>query len=237
MAGTRGKPMFKLFEPMSPPPGWKCPKRFKLGLGEPWESEGSSDSDTDIGKVAMHSEETTQISKNVTIRTNCNDITERKRQEKNWNSKASLDETDELLLLASQNFEATQRKTTEIRKNSEEENDKTGTERQTLLDETDTLLLLASQKFEAEYNASSTGDKDKADDEVLLYLLEPFVRSNDAKMMLTHNEELCDKSGEEASREAVNVRYRSPKTKEKVVKARKGGIPQKTQDQNKWIAN
>ena len=45
MAGTRGKPMFKLFEPMSPPPGWKCPKRFKLGLGEPWESEGSDNSD------------------------------------------------------------------------------------------------------------------------------------------------------------------------------------------------
>ena len=143
-----------------------------------------------------------------------------------------------MLLLASQNFEASQRKTTEIRKNSEAENDETGTERQSLLDETDTLLLLASQKFEAEYNASSTGDKDKAEDkadnEVLLYLSEPFVRSNGAKMVLTHNEELCDKSGEEASREAVNVRYGSPKTKEKVVKARKGGIPQ---DQNKWVAN
>ena len=226
--------MFKLFEPMSPPPGWKCPKRFKLGLGEPWESEGSSDSDTDTGKVVMHSEEPTPIRKKLTIRTNCSDITERKRQDTNWNSKASLDKTDELLLLASQNFEASQRKTTEMRKNSEAENDETGTERQTLLDETDTLLLLASQKFEAEYNASSTGDKDKADDEVLLYLSEC---SNDAKMVLTHNEDLCDKSGEEASREAVNVRYGSPKTKDKVVKARKGGIPQKTQDQNKWVAN
>ena len=57
---------------------------------------------------------------------------------------------------------------------------------------TDTLLLLASQKFEAEYNESSTGDKNKADDEVLLYLLEPFVRSNDAKVVITHNEELCN---------------------------------------------
>ena len=56
-------------------------------------------------------------------------------------------------------------------------------------------------------------------------------------MVLTHNEKLHDKSGEEASREAVNVRYGSPKTKEKVIKARKGGIPQKTQDQNKWVAN
>ena len=169
MAGTYGKPMLKFFEPISPPPEWKCPKGFKLGLGEPWESEGSSDSDIDTGEVVMHSEENTQISKNVTIRTHCNDITERKRHETNWNSKASLDETNELLLLASQNFEASQRKTTEIRKNSVAENDETGTERQTLRDKTDTLLLLASQKFEAEYNTSSTGDKDKADDEVLLY--------------------------------------------------------------------
>ena len=29
---------------MKPPPGWKCPKRFKLGLGEPWESESESGS-------------------------------------------------------------------------------------------------------------------------------------------------------------------------------------------------
>ena len=57
-----------------------------------------------------------------------------------------------------------------------------------------------------------------------MYLLEPFVRSNDAKVVLTHNEKLCDKSGEEASREAVNVRYGSPKTKEKLLKQGKVGI-------------
>ena len=45
------------------------------------------------------------------------------------------------------------------------------------------------------------------------------------------------KSGEEVCREALNGRYGSPKTKEKVVKARKGGILQKTQGQNKWVAN
>ena len=41
---------FKPFKPMKPPPGWKCPKRFKLGLGEPWESEpeSSSDGETDV---------------------------------------------------------------------------------------------------------------------------------------------------------------------------------------------
>ena len=35
---TLGKPMFKLFKSMLPP-GWKCPKQFKLGLKEPLESE------------------------------------------------------------------------------------------------------------------------------------------------------------------------------------------------------
>ena len=75
MAGTYGKPMFKLFNPISPPPGWKCLKRFKLRLGEPWESEGSSDSYTDTDEVVMHS---TEMRKNVTVRTNCSDITERK---------------------------------------------------------------------------------------------------------------------------------------------------------------
>ena len=45
-----GQLKFKLFQPMKPPPGWKCPKRFKLGLGEPWESESESNSDgeTDV---------------------------------------------------------------------------------------------------------------------------------------------------------------------------------------------
>jgi len=32
---------YKLLKPMKPPPEWKCPKGFKLGLGEPWESQGS----------------------------------------------------------------------------------------------------------------------------------------------------------------------------------------------------
>ena len=104
MAGTHRKPMFKLFEPMSPPPGWKCPKRFKLGLGEPWESEESDDSNTE--KVEAHREETTKICKNVTMKTIRSDITERKQQETNYNSKASLEETNKLLLLASQDFEA-----------------------------------------------------------------------------------------------------------------------------------
>ena len=96
--------MFKLFEPMSPPPGCKCPKRFKLGLGEPWKSEESDDSNTE--KVEVHREETTKIRKNVTMKTIHSDITERKRQETNYYSKASLEETNKLLLLVSQDFEA-----------------------------------------------------------------------------------------------------------------------------------
>ena len=83
MAGTRGKPMFKLVEPMSPPPGWKCPKHFKLGLGDPWESEGSDDRDTE--KVEVHREDTTKIRKNVTMKTIRSNITKRNQQETNYN--------------------------------------------------------------------------------------------------------------------------------------------------------
>ena len=34
---------FVRFHPKTPPPGWKCPKRFKLGVGLPWESTDSKD--------------------------------------------------------------------------------------------------------------------------------------------------------------------------------------------------
>ena len=34
---------FVRFHPKIPPPGWKCPKRFKLGVGLPWESTDSED--------------------------------------------------------------------------------------------------------------------------------------------------------------------------------------------------
>jgi len=40
-----GQLRFKPFKPMKPSPGWKCSKQFKLGLGEPWESESESGSD------------------------------------------------------------------------------------------------------------------------------------------------------------------------------------------------
>jgi len=37
-----GQLRFKLFKLLKPPPGWKCPKQFKVGLGEPWKSEVSN---------------------------------------------------------------------------------------------------------------------------------------------------------------------------------------------------
>ena len=51
MTNICDKVIFKLFKLMSPPPGRKCPKRFKLSLGERRESEGSNDSDTDADEV------------------------------------------------------------------------------------------------------------------------------------------------------------------------------------------
>ena len=116
--------------------------------------------------------------------------------------------------------------------NDETKHQRTNWNDETLLDETNTLLLLASQKFEAEYacnnddakiGETSTGsEKDTIDDEMLLYLTQQFESVSNGKL--------------ESSGEAY-VRYGSPKTTEKVVEARKSGIPQKTQDQNKWIAN
>ena len=45
MANDHGKG----FKPLMPPLCWKCSKRFKLGLREPWESE----SDTDFDEIAL----------------------------------------------------------------------------------------------------------------------------------------------------------------------------------------
>ena len=43
MADEEGKIILRLFRLLTPPPGWKCPKSFILGLGEPWESESDSE--------------------------------------------------------------------------------------------------------------------------------------------------------------------------------------------------
>ena len=45
---------FVLFRPKAPPLEWKCPKRFKLGLGLPWESSDSKeDSEIEMDKLLL----------------------------------------------------------------------------------------------------------------------------------------------------------------------------------------
>ena len=40
--------------PKTPLPGWKCPKRFKLGLGFPWESsDNEEDSETEMDELLL----------------------------------------------------------------------------------------------------------------------------------------------------------------------------------------
>ena len=51
---TCDKVMFKFFDPMSSPPGWKCLKWFKLSLRVPWKSKGNNDSDIDTDEVVLH---------------------------------------------------------------------------------------------------------------------------------------------------------------------------------------
>ena len=42
------------FRPKIPPPGWKCPKSFKLGLGSPQESSDSEeDSKNEINELLL----------------------------------------------------------------------------------------------------------------------------------------------------------------------------------------
>ena len=149
--------LFKLFEPMTPPPGWKCLKWFKLRLGEPWEGEGSDDNEIDTDEVVLHKEttemrkettemrmESTEMCKNhAEMRKNCNDET--KHQRTNWNDETLLDETDTFLLLASQKFQ----------------------------DE------YACNNDDAKIGES---EKDTIDDEMLLYLTQQFESVNDGKL-------------------------------------------------------
>ena len=45
---------FVLFHPKPPPPGWKCPKRFILGLGPAWESSDSKeDSEIEMDELLL----------------------------------------------------------------------------------------------------------------------------------------------------------------------------------------
>ena len=75
------------YHPKCPPPGWKCPKKFKLGLGSPWESSDSEDNgDSELFLLAS------QQYKEQARRTLMEEETNK------------CDE-DELLLMASQQYE------------------------------------------------------------------------------------------------------------------------------------
>ena len=164
MANDHGK-RFKL---LTPPLCWKCPKRFKLGLGEPWESE----SDADFDETVLVNKSSPAQSPSVLVK-NCVSESHEGPQELQLDNESV---SDELLILASQKYE-------DDRGCYLEEND-----------ETDEILLLASQQFEEQY--SSDG---------------------------------------EVSRDS-NLRYGSPKSSKQVSDARRLGVPQKTQGQNKWVA-
>ena len=65
------------------PTGWKCLKRIKFRLREPWECEGSNNIDTDEDKAVMHCEESTEMYKNLAMGTNHSDETETNQLETN----------------------------------------------------------------------------------------------------------------------------------------------------------
>ena len=124
MADAHGK----LFKALTPPLGWKCPKRFKLRLGEPWESECSSDSD--VYEAAIPEMKLSPTQTLPLLLKNCVDESHDVIQE------ALSDDdsvTDEMLILASQKFDD---KAQQYLGN----------------DESAEILLLALQKFEENYS-------------------------------------------------------------------------------------
>ena len=73
-----------------PLPGWKCPKWFKLSLGEPWESEGSNDSDRDTDEVCY----VRKLQRYIRIMQKRGQIfnDETKQQGTNWNNETLFNE-------------------------------------------------------------------------------------------------------------------------------------------------
>ena len=126
MADAHGK----LLKALTPPLGWKCTKRFKLQLGEPWESDCSSDDD--VYKAAIPEIKLSPTQTPPLLLKNRVDESHDVIQEA-----LSYDDsvTDEMLILASQKFE------------EDEAQQYLGN------DENDEILLLASQKFEENYSS------------------------------------------------------------------------------------
>ena len=90
----------RFLKALTPPLGWKCPKRFKLGLGKPWESESSSDSDIDdFTKQCFDAEEAVSDSDDIFV------LASQRFEEEYCKDKSPASDTDEILPLASQQFE------------------------------------------------------------------------------------------------------------------------------------
>ena len=96
--------VFVPFRPKTPSPGWKCPKRFKLGLGSPWESSDSEeDSEREIDSLlimASQQYEEKETSEQGLL------IASQQYKEKDVRQEDELDfEIDNLLIMASQQYE------------------------------------------------------------------------------------------------------------------------------------
>ena len=127
MADAHGK----LFKALMPPLGWKCPKRFKLRPGEPWESECSSDSDVDEAAIPEMKLSPAQ-SPPLLLKNRVDESHDVIQEALSDNDSV----TDEMLILASQKFE------------EDEAQQYLGN------DESNEILLLASQKFEENYSSN-----------------------------------------------------------------------------------
>ncbi|XP_065894185.1 uncharacterized protein [Dysidea avara] len=129
-----GQLKFKPFQPMKPPPGWKCPKRFKLGLGEPWESESESSSDGETD-VKMRTKVRTFVSQqNTSVEVKKTSIIHSQVAKELFPDRVA----DDFLLLASQQFERELNNCSSVELTKEEFPNQV----------TDDILLLTSQQFE-----------------------------------------------------------------------------------------
>ena len=97
--------LFVPFHPKIPPPGWKCPKQFKLWLESPWESSDSEDD--------------------------------------------SEREIDNILIMASQQYEEKERSEQHLLMTSQQYEEKDGRQNEEDELDIDNLLIMASQQYKA----------------------------------------------------------------------------------------
>ena len=144
---------------LTPPLGWKCPKRFKLGLGKPWESESSSDSDLDdfITKRRFDAEEAVSDSNDIFV------LASQRFEEEYCKDKSPVSDSDDIFVLASQRFKEEYCK------------DKSP------VSDSDDIFVLALQRFEEEYCKDKSPVSDT--DEILLLASQQFEENYGGKEM------------------------------------------------------